>query len=203
MFLTTYSPRLKKIQKKKSFRIIKYSLVTSFIVTIITVFIISGKNTDSVSFDDGFYEKKYAKDKSEVKIENAKLIGSDGKNRPYMITAKSALKNSIKKNIMTLYGVEADISLEKGKWILLKTELASYNHDKKTLSSQDLVKIYYNNGTSLESANIYYDISSGLIKGNNGITMFGNWGVIESDSFSFNINNQKLKFFNNPFMKIN
>ena len=49
MFLTTYSPRLKKIKKKKSFRIIKYSLVTSFIVTIITVFIISGKKTDTVS----------------------------------------------------------------------------------------------------------------------------------------------------------
>ena len=63
-----------------------------------------------------------------------------------MNTAESALKDSIKKNIMTLYSVEADISLEKGKWILLKTELASYNHDKKTLSSQDLVKIYYNNG---------------------------------------------------------
>ena len=203
MFLTTYSPRLKKIQKKKSFRIIKYSLVTSFIITIITVFIISGKNTDSVSFDDTFYEKKYAKDKSEVKIENAKLIGSDGKNRPYMITAKSAIKNSIKKNIMTLYNVEADISLEKGKWILLKTKEASYNHNKKILSSQNLVKIYYNNGTSLESSNIYYNISSGLIKGNNGITMFGNWGVIESGSFSFNINSQKLKFFNNPFMKIN
>ena len=203
MFLTTYSPRLKKIQKKKSFQIIKYSLVASFIVTIITVFIISGKKTDTVSFDDGFYEEKYSKDKSEVRIENAKLMGSDEKNRPYMITAESALKDSIKKNIMTLYSVEADISLEKGKWILLKTELASYNHDKKTLSSQDLVKIYYNNGTSLESANIYYDISSGLIKGNNGITMFGKWGVIESGSFSFNINSQKLKFFNNPFMKIN
>ena len=203
MFLTTYSPRLKKIQKKKNFRIIKYSLVASFIVTIITVFIISGKNTDTISFDDGFYKKKYSKDKSELRIENAKLIGSDEKNRPYMITAKSALKDSIKKNIMTLYSVEADISLEKGKWILLKTELASYNHDKKILSSQDLVKIYYNNGTSLESSNIYYNISSGLIKGNNGITMFGEWGVIESGSFSFNINSQKLKFFNKPFMKIN
>ena len=203
MFLTSYSPRLKKIKKKKSFRIIKYSLVTSFIVTIVSVFIISGKNTDKISFDDGFYEKKYAKDKSELRIANAKLIGSDEKNRPYMITAKSALKNSIKKNIMTLYSVEADISLEKGKWILLKTKEASYNHDKKTLSSENLVKIYYNNGTSLESTNIDYNISSGLIKGNNGITMFGNWGIIKSDSFSFNINSQKLKFFNNPFMKIN
>ena len=104
---------------------------------------------------------------------------------------------------MILYSVEADISIEKGKWLLLQTKEASYDHDKKILSSQDLVKIYYNNGTSLESSNIDYNISSGLIKGNNGITMFGNWGIIESDSFSFNINNQKLKFFNNPSMKIN
>ena len=79
MFLNSYSPKLKKIKKKKSFLIIKYSLVITFIVTIITVFIISGKNTDTVSFDDGFYEKKYAKDKSEVRIESAKLIGSDEK----------------------------------------------------------------------------------------------------------------------------
>ena len=203
MFLTSYSPRLKKIKKKKSFRFIKYSLVTSFIVTIVSVFIISGKNTDKISFDDGFYEKKYAKDKSELRIANAKLIGSDEKNRPYVITAKSALKNSVKKNTMILYSVEADISIEKGKWLLLQTKEASYDHDKKILSSQDLVKIYYNNGTSLESSNIDYNISSGLIKGNNGITMFGKWGVIESGSFSFNINSQKLKFFNKPFMKIN
>jgi hypothetical protein len=203
MFLNSYSPKLKKIKKKKSFLIIKYSLVASFILTIITVFILSGKNTDTVSFDDSFYEKRYAKDKSEVRIVSAKLIGSDEKNRPYVITAKSALKNSIKKNIMILYSVEADISLEKGKWMLLQTKEASYDHDKKILSSQDIVKIYYNNGTSLESSNIDYNISSGLIKGNNGITMFGNWGIIESDSFSFNIDNQKLKFFNNPSMKIN
>ena len=203
MFLNSYSPKLKKIKKKKSFQIIKYSLVASFILTIITVFILSGKNTDTVSFDDSFYEKRYAKDKSEVRIVSAKLIGSDEKNRPYVITAKSALKNSIKKNIMILYSVEADISLEKGKWMLLQTKEASYDHDKKILSSQDIVKIYYNNGTSLESSNIDYNISSGLIKGNNGITMFGNWGIIESDSFSFNIDNQKLKFFNNPSMKIN
>ena len=104
---------------------------------------------------------------------------------------------------MILYSVEADISIEKGKWLLLQTKEASYDHDKKILSSQDLVKIYYNNGTSLESSNIYYNISSGLIKGNNGITMFGYWGVIESGGFSFNMNNQKLKFFNNPSMKIN
>ena len=116
-------------------------MVTSFILTVIIVFVISGKNSDTVSFDDSFYEKRYAKDKSEVRIVSAKLIGSDEKNRPYVITAKSALKNSIKKNIMILYSVEADISLEKGKWMLLQTKEASYDHDKKILSSQDIVKI--------------------------------------------------------------
>ena len=65
------------------------------------------------------------------------------------------------------------------------------------------MKIYYNNGTSLESSNFFYNIASGLVKGNNGIIMFGDWGTIESGSFSLNVNNQKLKFFNNPSMRIN
>ena len=203
MFFNNYSPRLKKVKKKKSFLIIKYTLASIFIGTIVVTFTISRNNNNTVSFDDEFYEQNYSKNKSIVKIKNAKLIGNDEKNRPYMITAKSALKNSINKNIMVLYAVEADISLEKGKWILLKTEKASYNHISKTLSSKDLVKIYYNNGTSLESSNFFYNIASGLVKGNNGIIMFGDWGTIESGSFSLNVNNQKLKFFNNPSMRIN
>ncbi len=120
-----------------------------------------------------------------------------------MITAQSAFKNSIKKNIMLLYTVEADITLENGKWLLLKTKKASYNISGKTLSSKDLVKMYYNNGTSLESSNINYNISSGIVKGSDGIIMFGGWGVIESGSFSFDINSQKLKFFNKPTLQIN
>ena len=201
MFLNSYSPRLNKV-KKKSFGVIKYSLATIFIGTIIITFTIS-KNSNKISFDDNFYEDTYSDNKNIVKIENAKLIGNDNKNRPYVITAQSAFKNSIKKNIMLLYTVEADITLENGKWLLLKTKKASYNISGKTLSSKDLVKMYYNNGTSLESSNINYNISSGIVKGSDGIIMFGGWGVIESGSFSFDINSQKLKFFNKPTLQIN
>ena len=63
--------------------------------------------------------------------------------------------------------------------------------------------MYYNNGTRLERSNIFFNISSGLVKGNDGIVMYGDWGTIQSDSFTFNIKKQKLRFFNEPSMQIN
>lgn len=202
IFLNNYSPRLNKIKKKAGYRVIKYSLSAIFIGIIFITFNISG-NKNKVSFTDDFYYDTYSEKKNIVKIENAKLVGNDKNNRPYMITALSAIKNNINTNTMLLNEVEADVNLENKKWLLLKTKKATYNLADKILSSEELVKIYYDSGTSLESSNIKYYISSGLVTGNNGIIIFGSWGVINSDSFSFDINNQKFKFFNNPSMQIN
>ena len=50
-----------------------------------------------------------------------------------------------------------------------------------------------------EKDNVY----SGIAYGYDGVKMFGKWGIIISGSFSLDLNNEKIKFFNKPRLTIN
>ncbi|MAI02654.1 MAG: hypothetical protein CMP40_02350 [Rickettsiales bacterium] len=203
MFLSNYAPRNKKIKQRKYYIIIKYCGIFLFFLIILATIYISSSNTNKFLFEEQFYEDKYLNNKNSLKIENAKLIGNDKKNRPYMITAESAIKNNIKKNIMLLYSVEADIALKNGGWLILNTKHASYNIENKILSTGKKVEMYYDNGTILETSNLSFNVISGIGNGDNGVKMYGSWGMIESGSFSFDTINHKFLFNNKPTLLIN
>ena len=80
--------------------------------------------TNKIKLDSSILENSFSNNKNVVKIENAKLIGNDESNRPYVITAKSSFKNDSDENLIILHSVEADITLENNSWLLLSTEIA-------------------------------------------------------------------------------
>ena len=44
---------------------------------------------------------------------------------------------------------------------------------------------------------------NGIGVGHSGVKMFGEWGIIEASSFSFDTNNHMIKFFNNATLILN
>ena len=141
--------------------------------------------------------------KNALKLENAKLIGNDRNNRPYVITAKSSFKNSIDANIIHLNSVEADMTLTDNSWMLINTNHAFFNVLDKSIKAKDKVFIFYDDGTKLESAELDYNMSKGIGYGDDGVKMFGKWGVIEANSFYFDTSYQMIKFYNNPKLTLN
>ena len=201
MFIKSYIPRSVKIKSKNNFQLIKFGLIFFFIVTIIITFSVSLNNR--VSFDESILGSTYSKNKNIVKIQNAKLIGNDESNRPYVISAESSFKNDSNENIIFLHLVEADISLDNNSWLLMRTDLATYNINEKVVKSEKKTSLFYDNGTSLESSKLNYNVYSGIAYGYDGVKMFGKWGIIISGSFSLDLNNEKIKFFNKPRLTIN
>tara|TARA_Y100001970_G_C14032066_1_gene749171 strand:- start:319 stop:930 length:612 start_codon:yes stop_codon:yes gene_type:complete len=201
MFIKNYVPRSIKVKKRNNFQLIKFSLIFFFVGMILITFKISF--TNKIKLDSSILENSFSNNKNVVKIENAKLIGNDERNRPYVITAKSSFKNDSNENLIILHSVEADITLENNSWLLLSTEIASYNILEKLISTEKKALLFYDNGTSLESTKLNYNISSGIAYGHKGVKMFGQWGIINSGSFSLNTNTKKIKFFNNPKLTIN
>ncbi len=201
MFIKNYVPRSINVKKRNNFQLIKFSLIFFFVGMILITFKISF--TNKIKLDSSILENSFSNNKNVVKIENAKLIGNDESNRPYVITAKSSFKNDSNENLIILHSVEADITLENNSWLLLSTEIASYNILEKLISTEKKALLFYDNGTSLESTKLNYNISSGIAYGHKGVKMFGQWGIINSGSFSLNTNTKKIKFFNNPKLTIN
>lgn len=201
MFLKSYSPRSNKIEAKNNLRFVKFALLFLFFCTILITFIFSLENKNKMILKKENLQSNF--NRNTLKLENAKLIGNDRNNRPYVITAKSSFKNSIDENIIFLNSVEADMTLNNNSWMLINTNRASFNVLENSIKAKDKVFIFYDDGTKLESTELDYNISKGVGYGDDGVKMFGKWGVIEANSFFFDTNNQMIKFYNKPKLTLN
>ncbi len=201
MFLKNYIPRSNKIDTKNNLRYVKFALLSFFFCTILITFIFSIEDENKMIIKKE--ELRSNLNRNILKLENAKLIGNDKNNRPYVITAKSSFKNSIDENIIHLNSVEADMTLNNNSWMLINTGHAFFNVLEKSIKAKDKVFIFYDDGTKLESTELDYNISKGVGYGDNGVKMFGKWGVIEANSFFFDTSQQMIKFYNNPKLTLN
>jgi len=201
MFLKNYIPKSTRMDANNSLKYLKFALIFFFFCTISITFIFSTEDRNKMILKKEGLQNNL--NKNTIKLENAKLIGNDRNNRPYVITAKSSYKNSIDENIIYLNYVEADMTLNNDNWMLINTNHASFNVLEKSIKAKNKVFIFYDDGTELESATIDYNISKGIGYGDYGVKMFGKWGVIEANSFSFNTSHQIIKFYNNPKLTLN
>ena len=201
MFLKNYFPRSEKNEAKSGIKYLKFALMFLFFCTILITFIFSVEDKNKMVLTKN--NKKNISNQNTITLENAKLIGNDRNNKPYVITAKSSFKNSIDENLLHLNSVEADMTLNSNNWMSINTNHAIFNIFEKTIEATTKVFIFYDDGTKLESSGLNYNVANGVGFSNNGVKMFGKWGIIEATSFSFDTNDHMIKFYNKPKLILN
>ena len=201
MFLKNYLPRSEKNETKISLKYLKFTLMFLFFCTILITFIFSIEDKNRMVLSKNY--KKNNLSQNTLTLENAKLIGNDRNNKPYVITAKSSFKNSLDKNLLHLNFVEADMTLNNNNWMSINTNHAIFNIFEKTIEAKEKVFIFYDDGTKLESSGLNYNVANGIGFSNSGVKMFGEWGIIEASSFSFDTSDHMIKFYNKPKLILN
>ena len=201
MFSKNYLPRSEKNEVKNSLKYLKFILMFLFFCTILITFIFSTEDKNKIVLSK--INKKNNFNKNTLTLENAKLIGNDRNNKPYVITAKSSFKNSLNENLIHLNSVEADMTLNSNNWMLINTNHAIFNTFDKTIEAKEKVFIFYDDGTKLESIGLNYNITNGIGFSDSGVKMFGQWGIIEASSFSFNTSDHIIRFYNKPKLILN
>ena len=201
MFLKYYLPRSEKNKTKISMKYLKFALMFLFFCTILITFVFSIEDKNKMVL--GKNNKKNNVNQNTLTLENAKLIGNDRNNKPYVITAKSSFKNSLDENLLHLNSVEADMTLNSNNWMSINTNHAIFNINKKTIEATEKVFIFYDDGTKLESSGLNYNVANGIGFSNSGVKMFGKWGIIEASSFSFDTDDHMIKFYNKAKLILN
>ena len=200
MFLKNYLPRSERNETKMNLKYLKFALMFLFFCTILVTFIFSIEDKNKMVLSKN---SKNNLNQNTLTLKNAKLIGNDRNNKPYVITAKSSFKNSLDKNLLHLNHVEADMTLNSNNWMSINTNHAIFNIFQKTIEAKEKVFIFYDDGTKLESSGLKYNVANGIGFSNSGVKMFGKWGIIESNSFSFDTNDHTIKFYNKPKLVLN
>ena len=201
MFLKYYLPRSEKNKVKNNLKYLKFVLIFLFFSTISITFIFSIEDKNKIVLSKN--DKKKNPNQNTLTLEKAKLIGNDRNNKPYIITAKSSFKSNLDKNLIHLNFVEADMTLNSNNWMSIYTNHAIFNIVKKTIEATEKVFIFYDDGTKLESSGLNYNIANGIGFANSGVKMFGKWGIIEANSFSFDTSDHMIKFYNKPKLILN
>ena len=201
MFLKNYFPRSEKNEAKSGIKYLKFALMFLFFCTILITFIFSVEDKNKMVLTKN--NKKNISNQNTITLENAKLIGNDRNNKPYVITAKSSFKNSMDENLIHLSFVEADMTLNSNNWMLINTNHATFNIFEKTIKTKEKVFIFYDDGTKLESFGLNYNVANGIGFSNSGVKLFGKWGIIEASSFSFDTDDHMIKFYNKPKLILN
>lgn len=130
----------------------------------------------------------------EVGMTRVRYVGVDRKNHPYVVTAGRVLPKSKDAQHLALQELQADITLENGRWVTLIAAEGLYDRERETLQLDGAVDIYSDDGLELHTHSAFVDFASGLASGQNPVQGQGPFGLLRAKSFQLFDNGQRIVF---------
>lgn len=201
--MKNYIPRSKIITKPAGSKIIKLFIIAFISILVIILILFTNSSNNNLVLDNQVFKGEYKKNQNFIKIDQLKFNGYNNVGNPYLLTAKKAVKEMKNIDKIVLYNVQADIFLNNKNWFFLNTNKAVFLVNDKILFSNEKVKGFYDDGSSFSTPSIEYNFHSGIAKSKEGIVMYGKWGNIKADNFSFNSFEDRYRFNGKTVMTIN
>jgi lipopolysaccharide export system protein LptC len=132
-------------------------------------------------------------DAEAMRISGARYQGVDDQNRPYNVTADSAVQQD-KTGLIDLTKPRADILLTSGAWMLLEARDGQFDRPKSLLDLQGNVTLWHDNGTTMKSETAHIDVHAGEAESDQPTAAQGPFGTIESEGFRLRDRGQVMVF---------
>ena len=142
------------------------------------------------------------------KIENdlamikPRLTGKDSDGNPFVVTADAAIQDARNVHHARLKNVEADMTLEKGRWITATAAAGLLDADAHKLWLEGPIAVYSDEGYELHTPAAEVDLTKGLIHGNSGVHGQGPMGTMRADRFSIDRQKKTMQLHGNVKMTI-
>jgi lipopolysaccharide export system protein LptC len=132
----------------------------------------------------------------------ARFVGTDAKDQPFFITAERAVPNDINPERITLDTLQADLTLNSGAWVSMLSVTGLYDRTQQSLTLQDGVDIFADNGFALHTASARIDLADGTANGTEPVRAQGPMGELNADSFRMERDGRRLFFEGNVRMTL-
>ncbi len=110
---------------------------------------------------------------------NPKFDSVDDKNQPYTITAERALQDT-DGELMVLDAPMADIVLNSGTWLAIKSRQGAFRQESQRLLLKDDVRLFHDDGYSAKTQELDVDLKAGTARTNVKITGHGPAGTLNA-----------------------
>jgi lipopolysaccharide export system protein LptC len=113
-----------------------------------------------------------------------RLSGTDAKGNPFVVTADRAIQQGRNSRRAKLIDVDADMTLDKQRWLNVTAASGLFDADAKTLVLGGGISVYSDDGYELHTKTAHFDLKNGLVHGDHGVRGQGPMGTMSADTFS-------------------
>ena len=118
-------------------------------------------------------------------VTRARFAGTDGNDRPFVVTAANAVQQHGSFDVFALNGLQADITIGNGMWISVSAETGMYDRNERLLTLTGPIEIFSDQGYELHANSAVVDLAKGTIVSTQAVDGHGPMGAVRADGFRF------------------
>lgn len=124
-----------------------------------------------------------AEDGQSLRVLNARYVGTDDQQHPFMVTASSATQAGQNAPTVDLVDPKADTTLSSGAWTSTTADTGVYDQKARILDLAGHVVLYHDSGLEFHTARSRVELGTGRASGDDPVQGQGPAGTIESEGF--------------------
>jgi lipopolysaccharide export system protein LptC len=118
-----------------------------------------------------------------LRMLNARYVGTDTQQRPYVVTAALATRESAHAPRTDLQAPKADMTTSNGAWVAVTAETGVYHNLARLLDLAGDVSLFHDGGTEFHTARAQVDLNAGAASGDDPVAGQGPTSTITAEGF--------------------
>lgn len=166
------------------------------LIAVVIAYALIPRPSDKMSFA---YERTGMVD-NDLAMLKPRLTGADHEGHPFVITADAAVQDGANVRRATLKNVQADLALDKGRWLNATAVKGFIDMNKGRLALGGGIAVFSDDGYELHTASADVDLKKGTMKGPSLVTGQGPTGTLRADRFEIDRKTERLVLTGNVHM---
>ena len=118
-----------------------------------------------------------------LRMSNARYVGTDNQQRPYVVTATLAARESAHAPRTDLTNPKADMTTSGGAWVAVTAETGVYHNMSRVLDLAGDVSLFHDGGTEFHTARAEVDLNAGAASGDDPVAGQGPTSTVTAEGF--------------------
>ena len=154
----------------------------------------TGFHLDYVSTDDG--------GAAELTMLRPRYLGTDARNRPYVVTAARATQDPKDQRIITLMQLQADMAMADGRWFTILADSGVFDQQRHQLRLNGSINLVSDQGYEFNAQVADIDLNSGRAVSDKPVAGQGPFGTLRADRLEVENFGRRLIFQGNVRMHL-
>lgn len=139
---------------------------------------------------------------AELAMLKPRYLGTDARNRPFVVTANRASQDPKDQRLITLERLQADMSMADGQWFTVLADTGIYHQQRQHLRLQGAINLFSDQGYEFSAQIVEIDLKAGRAVSDLPVRGQGPFGALQADRLMVEDFGQRLFFKGNVKMRI-